>query len=290
LVSESVISCPESSTAVRVIGGAPLNGSTPHSVSAVQGRRPGEAQGHAPFAGHDPLGAQELGQEGPELQGVAVGEVVDLAAFADAGGEEQTLAAVAHMAGGREVAPAAHPTKAPLGDHHPQDRHERGVAVAPDEARAHHHHRELRRGRGEGEHLSLAFALGVEPDGALGQRRLFSDEVQRVAVEQHGLGADVGEARHARVSRGLNHRLGALDVHRVKVGRVAPVIGQRRGVNDGVAAAHAFSHRGEVGDVPTHDLGPRGAHGALGLHAAGQGADLSAFTLESLDQLAAQEA
>ena len=33
-----------------------------------------------------------------------------------------------------------------------------------------------------------------------------------------------------------------------------------------------------------------GAHGALGLHAAGQGPDLSAFSPEALDQLAAQEA
>ena len=188
----------------------------------------------------------------------AVREEVGLARLALLSGLVEPLAAVLHMAGRGQIPAAANPLERAVPGALDQLRQQRRVAAAPDEARPHDDG--VLTGRDGLAHALLGGALGacVNAERRLWQRPRLIDLHQRCAVDQHGLGADVDEAAHARLPGRLQHLHGAVDGGGPRLFLGAPVLGEGRGVKDDVAAAHAFGHRGAAREVALDAGGARG--------------------------------
>jgi hypothetical protein len=235
------------------------------------------------------LGREVLREEVAELDRLAVGEKVNLAALSLLRREERALDDVDHVACRREVAPSADPAEASLLHRSGELRQEARVSASPDEARADRHRLERERVRRDHGALGESLRDRIRARGLRGIRHGLVGAHDRLAVGDDGLGADVDEALHLRSLRGAERVLRAVDGVANVIGELAVFADVGGRVKHDVAFVHALGHRGLIREVATHGLGTHAAHGDRCLLAACERAHGDAFRDERTDQLLAHE-
>ena len=289
-MSSSVHSCEATQAAKRVSGGAPGSGSSFQAVSAVAASARAHRRGDAGGRRRDALGGDQVAHEVAEPHRVAVGDEVGAAAAAVLGGAQQPLDGVVDVRGRGAVAAAADPAERARARALDQQREQRGVAAAPDEARAHDHR--LERAAALLEHDLLGHRLRARVGRLRAQReriRLVGVH-QRLAVHQHGLGADVDGAGHAGRAAGAQDAAGALDVGLHELLPGPEVLDLGGGVEADVGALHAGHEGAQVAELAADGLGAARADGVGGAVRAGERADRPPVAREALDQAPADEA
>jgi hypothetical protein len=274
LLSSIVTSCAISANAIRVSGGRFIHAVSATSARATQPR-------HVARPRIDALGREQLRDEVAKLDRRAVADEVDLAGLALLGREQEALDDVVDVRRRRQVMAAGEPPELARRNGAHELRHHVRVALAPHEARPHDDC-----ARGDRRRLGEPLRQRVGAHRPRRQRARLVGADDRLAVGEHGLGADVHEAHALR--RG-EHVLRALhgDPH-VDIERVV-LIRVRRAVEAHVAAAHARLERRDVVEVAADPRRPERLDLRGRRSAPRERRDLDAARPQRLDQPPADE-
>ena len=281
---------PDAHTAKRVSGGWPGRLSRRHAPSDAAASALATPERDRLVRGAHALGGDHRADEVLEHDRVAVGDEVDAARGRLGRAQPQPLDGVVDVGDGGQVGAAADPAELARVDELDQDRQQRGIALAPHEARSDDHG--LEAVVVGGAHGQLGPGLGgrVQRRRVGSQRRVLVDVDQRLPGHQRRLGAHVHDPTRAGVAGGREHVLGAVDVDALELLGLAPVLGLGRGVEDGLDPVGALAQGRQIVEVAGHRLGPAVAHGRGRALRARQRAHVPALGAQPLDQAAADEA